>query len=181
MDKDHADLVATESEDSVLEEEKWPLNYIPRNNQEANDVTMSMSDGYIPSTQKRLRKSPGHLDVYQVGLVDSKVATRDIIQLNIRIPITLKEAMNGPQKKEWSKAVGLEFGSIRDKKTYALVDLPKGRKALGCKWVFDVKYQTDGSIDRYKARLVVQGFKQIPGIDFDEVFAPVARIESLAT
>ena len=58
--------------------------------------------------------------------------------------------------------------------TWELVDLPKGRKAIPCRWVFVVK---PGA--RYKARLVAKGFKQQAGIDYDEIFSPVARFESL--
>ena len=50
---------------------------------------------------------------------------------------------------------------------------------IGCKWVFKVKYHPDSSIDKYKARLVVQGFSQVPGIDYTETFAPMVRCKSL--
>ena len=63
--------------------------------------------------------------------------------------------------------------------TWTFVKLPPGRKAIGSKWVFKVKENVDGSIDRYKARLVAQGFSQIEGIDYNETFAPVVRYETV--
>ena len=68
-----------------------------------------------------------------------------------------------------------ELSSICDNNTWELVDLPKDKKAIGSKWVFKVKYDQDGTVQRYKACLVAQGFDQRYGSDYDEVFAPVAR------
>ena len=64
-------------------------------------------------------------------------------------------------------------------KTWDLINLPAGAKAIGLKWIFKVKRNSDGSINKYKARLVAKGYIQRHGIDFDEVFAPVARIETV--
>jgi hypothetical protein len=55
----------------------------------------------------------------------------------------------------------------------------EGRKAVGCKWVFKVKTDADGKVVKYKSRLVAQGFSQIPGVDYEETFAPVGRTTSL--
>ena len=63
--------------------------------------------------------------------------------------------------------------------TWKLEDLPKGRETVGCKWVFDIKHDHEGKISRYKARLVAQGYSQIPGMDYFETFAPVVRHDSL--
>uniref|UniRef100_H3G7X0 Reverse transcriptase Ty1/copia-type domain-containing protein n=1 Tax=Phytophthora ramorum TaxID=164328 RepID=H3G7X0_PHYRM len=60
-----------------------------------------------------------------------------------------------------------------------LTKLPKGRRALQCRWVFVVNYKGDGTIDRYKARLVIKGFLLKYGIDYDEIFSPVIRMEVL--
>ena len=69
--------------------------------------------------------------------------------------------------------------SIRDNRTWSLVDLPKGHRAIGLKWVYKVKRDENGSIAKYKARLVAKGYVQCPVIDFEEVFTPVARLESV--
>jgi hypothetical protein len=97
----------------------------------------------------------------------------------LRNPTTYNEAVNSPHKDKWIEAIKKEYDSLLKLGTWSKTTLPKGRKALPCKWVFDVKYNADGSIERFKARLVIKGFKQIFGKDYDETFAPVARYESL--
>ncbi|KAG7599886.1 Zinc finger CCHC-type [Arabidopsis suecica] len=91
-------------------------------------------------------------------------------------PWDYSEAKEG---KEWREACDEEISSITKNKTWDLVDLPAGIKPIGLKWVFKIKRNSDGSINKYKARLVAKGYVQRHGIDFDEVFAPVARIETV--
>ena len=62
-----------------------------------------------------------------------------------------------------------------------LVDLPSGKSAIDCKWVYKIKTRSDGTVDRYKARLVSRGFTQEYEIDYEETFAPVARLSSVRT
>ena len=57
--------------------------------------------------------------------------------------------------------------------------VPRKQRTVGCRWVFVIKRNEFGEISRYKARLVAQGFLQKPGVDFDEVYAPVVRYDSL--
>jgi hypothetical protein len=72
-----------------------------------------------------------------------------------------------------------ELESIKENKTWSFVDLPRGQKAIGLKWVFKLKHDEHGDVVKHKTRLVVKGYVQRQGIDFDEVFAPVARMESV--
>ena len=65
--------------------------------------------------------------------------------------------------------------------TWDLVDLPTGKSTIGCKCVYKIKTRSDGTIDRYNARLVAKGFTQEYGIDYEETFAPVARLSSVRT
>lgn len=83
------------------------------------------------------------------------------------------------ESKEWTLACEDEIKSINKNRTWDLVHLPLGAKPIGLKWVFKLKRNSDGSINKYKARLVAKGYVQRYTIDFEEVFAPVARIETI--
>ncbi|CAA7013624.1 unnamed protein product [Microthlaspi erraticum] len=83
------------------------------------------------------------------------------------------------ESKSWMAACEDEINSIVKNKTWTLVDLPVGAKPIGLKWVFKLKRNSDGSINKHKARLVAKRYVQRYGIDFEEVFAPVARIETI--
>ena len=94
-------------------------------------------------------------------------------------PDTINEALNCPEKEQWEAAMKAEMDSIYSNDVWDLVELPEGRKSVGYKWVFKKKTKADGSIKRYKARLVAQGFTQKQGLDYDETFSPVIRFELL--
>jgi hypothetical protein len=87
--------------------------------------------------------------------------------------------MSGPDADKWYEAAAVEMQAHLDNGTWKLVKLPAGRKAIGSKWVLKIKRNADGSIERYKARLVAQGFSQRPGVDFTETFAPTTKWAAL--
>ena len=70
--------------------------------------------------------------------------------------------------------------SIRSNNVWELVDLPQGRKAIQNKWVLKIKHKVDGSIERYKTRLVTKGYTEQEGIDYEETFSHVMRFTSNA-
>ena len=88
-------------------------------------------------------------------------------------PTTLTEALK-EEPVEWNRAIADELHSHMENGMWTQATLPVGKKALSTKWVFKFKTNVDGS-RRYKARLVVRGFEQREGIDFEETFAPVAK------
>ncbi|XP_074277366.1 uncharacterized protein LOC141601004 [Silene latifolia] len=73
------------------------------------------------------------------------------------------EASNDPL---WREAMRQEIKALESNNSWQVVNLPIGKKPIGCKWIYKIKYKADGSVERYKARLVVQGFTQVEGIDF---------------
>ncbi|KAG8504080.1 hypothetical protein CXB51_002404 [Gossypium anomalum] len=87
-------------------------------------------------------------------------------------PRTVEDAIAHP---EWKLAVQAEFDALSANSTWTLVPLPPGRKVIGCQWLFKVKRDPDGTVDRQKARLVAQGCSQAPGCDFKEIFSPVVK------
>jgi hypothetical protein len=85
------------------------------------------------------------------------------------------------QNPRWKEAMEEELHALMRNKTWELAMLPEGKKAVGCKWIFTVKQTPEGKIDRYKARLVAKGYSQTYGIDYDETFAPVAKMGTVRT
>lgn len=93
-------------------------------------------------------------------------------------PQSYQEAVTIP---EWQAAMSEELRALDHTHTWDLVPLPTGKHPISCKWVYKIKTLADGTIDRYKARLVARGFLQQHGIDYDETFAPVAKMTTVRT
>lgn len=91
-------------------------------------------------------------------------------------PSTLEKAKQGNDWKLWKIAIESEYNSLLKNNTWTLCDLPTNRKEIQCKWVFKVKRNFDGTVDKYKARLCAKGFSQKKGFDYNETYAPVAKI-----
>ncbi|KAK8928288.1 hypothetical protein KSP39_PZI017463 [Platanthera zijinensis] len=95
---------------------------------------------------------------------------------SVSIPSTWQEALEHP---DWKRAMVEEMTALEKNNTWDLTTLPHGKKTVGCKWVFAVKQNSKGIVERFKARLVARGYTQTLGIDYQETFAPVAKMNSI--
>ena len=94
-------------------------------------------------------------------------------------PLSYREALSQSCSTQWKKAMQDEYASLLQNHTWDYVDsVPAKGKSIGCRWVFRKKVNPDGSV-RFKARLVIKGYEQVPGVDFGDTFAPVAKLTSL--
>ena len=89
------------------------------------------------------------------------------------IPNNVQEALTDPR---WKAIMNEEMASLQKNQTWELVDRPSGKKLIECRWIFTVKYKTDGMIEHFKARLVSKWYTQTYEIDYIETFAPSAKI-----
>src|SRR4030095_6417046 len=96
-------------------------------------------------------------------------------------PQSFTDAMRRPDHKLWWEAFCTEIRAIIANDTWILTDLPPGFKALPLRWVCRIKRDANNNFEKYKARIVVKGYAQEAGLDFDKTFAPVVRIESVRT
>lgn len=120
----------------------------------------------------RIRRKPTHLDDY------ATYAEAFIIEDD---PKTFSDAMSRDDKEEWRKAMDTEIDSMHSNHAWDLVPLPVGKFAINNKWVFRLKRNPDGTIDKYRARMVIQGCAQRPGIDYKDTFSPVTRLDTIRT
>lgn len=96
-------------------------------------------------------------------------------------PATRKQALSGENAAEWMTAENEEYASLMANNTWELGIPPEGKKPIPTKWIYKIKRDANGNVERHKARLVAQGFRQIEGVDYDEVFAPVSKYSTLRT
>ena len=94
-------------------------------------------------------------------------------------PSSFEEACQCDNSTEWIEAAEDEMQSLRENQTWELVDKPIEAKIIDCRWLFKIKYQSNGAIARFKAKLAAKGFNQSSGFDYNETFSPVARYTTL--
>jgi hypothetical protein len=103
------------------------------------------------------------------------------VMYNDELPTTFREAIEGPDREHWRKAINEELACWKEYEVCEAADLPPDRKAIGYKWIFTIKRDVNGIPVRYKARCVAQGFSQIPGVDYTESESPTASLKAIRT
>jgi Reverse transcriptase (RNA-dependent DNA polymerase) len=169
------------SDDAEDNNEHYQSDDYDENNESEPDDSRSE---HILRRSNRLRNLPAvdYREVYhnvlrEPNLMHAKVYLCD--DNTIRVPKSYADVMKSPQMTEWLDAMKQEYECLIKNDTWEEVVLPCGAPVVGCRWVFDLKLNVDGSIKRYKARLVARGFSQTEGVDYFETFAPVTSMTNV--
>ncbi|GAA0139391.1 transmembrane signal receptor [Lithospermum erythrorhizon] len=136
----------------------------------------SVSRGNANTRQRRNHRAPIWMEDYITGEGISEDEVHIVQDLGEEDPFTYQEAV---KHKKWRIAMDAEIESIEKNNTWTLTDLPEATKRIGVKWIYKTKKDEAGNILKCKARLVAKGYTQEHGIDFNEVYAPVARLDTI--
>ncbi|KAK9074591.1 hypothetical protein SSX86_007189 [Deinandra increscens subsp. villosa] len=152
-----------------------PSNEGTSNAQDQNpDIVTQPQEPDAPLRRSSRPKRPVNFDDYVTYLNEADL---DIGKYND--PTSYNEAISSDQSSKWNEAMIDELDSMSKNNVWELVELPKGVKPIGCKWVYKTKLDPNGNIERHKARLVAKGYNRKEGIDYQETFSPVSRKDSL--
>lgn len=149
-----------------------------------NSSQNELSEEELPSPpspiQGRNRRQPVWMNDYMTGagLSDGEEVHNLVMFTSADDPVSFEEAV---KSSKWREAMDIEIRAIKRNETWELTTLPAGAKKIGVKWVCKTKLNEKGEVDKYKARLVAKGYSQRHGIDYNEVFAPVARWDTIRT
>ncbi|KAE8729490.1 putative Kinase family protein / peptidoglycan-binding LysM domain-containing protein [Hibiscus syriacus] len=168
-----SDLVASESQ----EPDSDPVASETEGHDDYQEPTTVDLDDFPIAIRKGVRKCIAHpISKYVAyGKLQPNFRAFTVSINSMKIPRNVTEAFQSP---EWKKAVEEKIKALQKNKTWSLTDLPEGKRAVGFRWIFTVKYHSGGSVEIYKARLVAKGFSQSYGIDYQETFAPVVKLNT---
>ncbi|GKB84265.1 zinc finger, CCHC-type containing protein [Tanacetum coccineum] len=179
-----------ESRDAIFDKNRFssiprPKDIIPNSDESQRDDHSDDVPSEIPEPRKgkRVQKAKSYGSDFQLYLVEGsreQVGPQYYYCYSIEEdPRTYNEAMQSRDSDFWKEAIDDGIGSIMENNTWVLSDLTPGCKPLCCKWIFKRKMKVDGTINKFKARLVIQGFRQKERIDYFDTYAPVARITTI--
>ena len=160
----------------------------PKNVNDVDNLTedLPISHENKQNNDKRPRRKPKYLDEYIVDVVDDTIddvvttTIHKIYSVGLDVPKTYQEATSCIDSKKWEIAMNEEMQALRENGTFQLVIPPPDRNIIGGRWVYALKTGQNDTI-QYKARYVARGFSQLPDIDYQETFAPTARMTSIRT
>jgi len=154
----------------IVPEQQTTNEDIPIDNIVVDDV---VEPNDIPLRRSTRERRSAISDDYLVYLQESEIDSA------IDDPVSYKKAIECEESDKWIDAMKDELKSMEQNQVWDLVKLPHDSKRVGCKWIFKIKRDSKGKIERYKARLVAKGFTQKDGIDYKETFSPVSKKDSL--
>lgn len=183
--------------DVTFKEHIFPYNshsVNDHNPDDSSDVSTSHNNILTPSLKlgrhsTRMRKHPQWLHNYQSNL-SATICANAAISVTDQVvenkfscfltalttnadPVTFRQAA---QHDNWVDAMNSELEAREKNGTWIITSLPAGKQAIGCKWLYKIKFKPDGSVDRFTSRQVILGCKQIFGVDYGENFTPVAKV-----
>lgn len=155
------ELEEEEEDNTSMTEDFYGFESVDELSSSSDSEICLSGPGYTPRTSTRTNK----------GVPPTKYGYKVCIEDD---PVTYKEALSRSDSKEWLNAMKEEMKALQNNKTWDLVELPRGGKLIGCKWVFKTKQTVNGE-KKYRARLVAKEFSQKYGENYDEIFAPVVK------
>ena len=156
-----------------------PLSSTQRNEDTVEDHHKETEVNEHPRRSSRKRELPGRHGVSITGNWWQNNVACVNGEYSFEEPTTMDDTLNGSDKEQWKQALDSEYSAHIKNNTWTLVDLPESRKAIDSRWVFKVKYNAGGSVERHKARLVAKGFSEEAGLDYEETFSPVAKYKPI--
>jgi len=171
----------TNNQEMILDVDQEPLELTPeRNLQASNNDESSNSDGVEQQTERRSareKRQPSYFKDYEVHLNNCSITSCFFTGV-LDEPVSFEEAKGHP---EWEAAMQEEIDALNKNQTWELVSKPENCELITCKWIFRLKKNSDGVVDKYKARFVARGFSQSYGLDYEETFSPVAKMVTVRT
>jgi hypothetical protein len=151
------------NEAPVIQETEVPNDVIDEEEDQPQNLENNAPNQENVRISQRIRKSaiPDDYEIYASEEIHMEGG-----------PTSYEEAMRSPHSSKWHEIMEDEMRSMSANQVWKLEDISKGVKIVGCKWVYKIKRDSKGNIDRFKARLMSKGFTQREGIDYNETFSP---------
>ena len=167
-----------EKDTNKIVEQEATINKEEVNN-DHQDIPEQQQEAPPKKTKEWIQKN--HPSNQIIGDINEGRQLRSSQQAHVGFLATFEPSIfeEANQNEHWVAAMNEELDQIEKNNTWELVPRPKDKNVIGTKWVFRNKLNEDGQVTRNKARLVCKGYAQVEGIDFDETFAPIARMEAI--
>ena len=187
-EEEHTETVLTWNDDDLSWEESDEEGSegeneaeVPQADAEPEPPMEQLNDPVVGIREGRGRRPPRYLSDYVTGFGEINEEEEELVnmvELSSSDSTTYEEAENSLK---WREAMDDEMASIEKNQTWKLTKLPSEAKCIGVKWIYKTKLNENGDVSKYKARLVAKGYSQEQGLDYTEVYAPVARMDTIRT